>query len=337
MALETKVWRVVSDRPEQLQPGQLDAEKRLEDWLCRDIGLLSDKLLVIGQQVSMSGGTLDLLAVDEEANLVIVELKRDKTPRDVVAQTLDYASCIQDFGREDVERHTRDFLDMGFDQAFMERFGQEAPETVNGRHRMYIVASSLDSATQRIVEYLSRVHGVDINASTFTYFNTDQGELVARSTLLDEEEVERRAEARATKRRPVVSEEALREIAVENGVRELWDIAVRGFSRVAKKARSQTTLRFNKRLDEGDRALLSVFPSESSAGRGLAVTVVFDHLSRGFGVDESQIRQVCGTAAETTFEGSYSREDNNYYLRKEELEALLGLLDDQSAKPMASK
>ena len=181
------------------------------------------------------------------------------------------------------------------------------------------------------------VHGVDINASTFTYFNTDQGEFVARSTLLDEEEVERRAEARATKRRPVVSEEALREIAVENGVGELWDIAVCGFSGVAKKATSQTTLRFNKRLDEGDRALLSVFPRESSAQRGLAVTVVFDHLSRGFGVDESQIRQVCGTTAETIFEGSYSREDNNYYLGREELKALLDLLDGQSAKPMASK
>lgn len=58
----------------------------------------------------MSGGILDLLAVDEEANLVIVELKRDRTPRDVVAQTLDYASCIHEFGRNDVERHTQDFL-----------------------------------------------------------------------------------------------------------------------------------------------------------------------------------------------------------------------------------
>ena len=330
MALETKVWRVGADRPERLSPSRLDEEERLEDWLCRDIGLLSEGLLVVGRQISTSGGTLDLLAVDEKANLVIVELKRDKTPRDVVAQTLDYASCIQDFGREDVERHTRDFLGKEFDEAFMERFDREVPETVNGRHRMYIVASSLDSATQRIIEYLSRVHGVDINAATFSYFDTEQGELVARSTLLDE--VERRADARATKRRPIASEAALREVAARNGVDELWDTAIRGFSRISKKSRSQTTLSFNKRLDEGNRAVLTMFPSVSSDERGLAVTVMFDHMSRGFSVDESQVRQICGTASATVFGGSYSVADNNFYLCKEKLEALIGLLDDEFDK-----
>ena len=332
MALEAKVWRVDADRPEQLNAVRLGEEKRLEDWLCRDVALLSDNLLVIGRQLSMGSGTLDLLAVDDEANLVVVELKRDRTPRDVVAQTLDYASCIQDLGREDIERYTRDFLGKEFDKAFYDRFGHDAPENLNGRHRMYIVASSLDSATQRIVEYLSRVHAVDINAATFSYFKTNQGEFVARATLLDEDEVERRAEARATKRRPVASEKALREMAIENGVGDLWDMAIRGFSPVARKSRSQTTLSFSKRLEEGNRAVLSIFPGISSHERGLAVTVVFEHLSRGFGLDETQARQVCGTAAETIFDGSYSAADNNFYLRKEKLVALLRLVDDESAK-----
>ena len=74
------------------------------------------------------GGTLDLLAVDEEGNLVIVELKRDSAARDVVAQTLDYASSIHDFSREDAERHTRDFLQMEFDDPFSQKFDREAPE-----------------------------------------------------------------------------------------------------------------------------------------------------------------------------------------------------------------
>ena len=52
MALEAKVWRVDADRPEQLNASRLDEERRLEDWLCRDIGLLSDKLLVIGRQIA---------------------------------------------------------------------------------------------------------------------------------------------------------------------------------------------------------------------------------------------------------------------------------------------
>lgn len=328
MTLESKVWRVDSDRLKQLEPSRLDEERRLEDWLCHDVGLLSDKLLVIGRQIDVSGGTIDLLAVDEEANLVIVELKRDRTARDVVAQTLDYASSIQDFGREEVERYARDFLATEFDEAFARRFSHKAPEGVNGRHRMYIVASSLDSATRRIVEYLSRVHSVDINAATFSYFNTEQGEFLVRSTLLDEDEVK----GRATKRRPIASEEELRKVAVQRGVAELWDIAISGFGRIAKKSRTQTTLYFRKQLDEGDRAVLSVIPGMSSDERGLAVVVVFDHLARAFGIDEIKVKQVCGSPAEDTFPSSYADADNNYYLRREQLESLIGLLGNERSK-----
>lgn len=322
MTLESKVWRVDSDRLTQIEPSRLDEERRLEDWLCHDIGLLSDKLLLIGRQIDVSGGAIDLLAVDEEANLVVVELKRDRTPRDVVAQTLDYASSIQDLGRQEVERHARDFLRKEFDEAFEQRFGREAPEVVNGRQRMYIVASSLDSATRRIVEYLSRVHGVDINAATFSYFNTEQGEFLVRSTLLDEDEVK-------AKRRPIASEEELREKAVQCGVAKLWDIAISGFGRLAKKNRTQSTLYFQKRLDEGDRAVLSVIPGMSSDERGLAVVVVFDHLARAFGIDESKLKEVCEPPAKEIFPSSYAEADNNYYLRREQLESLIGLLGDE--------
>ena len=326
MTLESKVWRIDSDRLAQLEPSRLDEERRLEDWLCHDIGLLSDQLLLIGRQIGVSGGTIDLLAVDEEANLVVVELKRDRTPRDVVAQTLDYASSIQDFGREEVERHARDFLGTEFDEAFERRFGHETPEAVNGRHRMYIVASSLDSATRRIVEYLSRVHGVDINAATFSDFNTERGEFLVRSMLLDEEEVT----IKATKRS--LREKALRQVAVDRGVAELWDLAISGFGRIAKKKRTQTTLYFSKRLDEGDRAVLSILPGMSSEERGLAVVVVFDHLARAFGIDEIKVKEVCGSPAEETFPSSYAEANNNYYLRREQLESLIGLLGDECSQ-----
>lgn len=47
--------------------------------------LLGERLLVIGRQVKTPHGKLiDLLAMDGEGNLHVLELKRDKTPRDVV-------------------------------------------------------------------------------------------------------------------------------------------------------------------------------------------------------------------------------------------------------------
>lgn len=243
MSLEVKLWKIDSDQPEAVPRERLNLEDRLEDWLCKDIALLSEDLLVIGRQIHQYGGTLDLLAIDREGNLVVIELKRDKTPRDVVAQALDYASWVEGFGLEDLERYTQEHLGNSFVDAFVEAFGQEPPEVVNERHRLFIVASSLDAATQRIIEYQSTTHDVDINAATFAYFNTDGGEFVARSMLLDEEDVERRAR-RASKRAPARSEEELRAIAEAHGVADLWDVAIGGFGRVARKGRSRTTLFF---------------------------------------------------------------------------------------------
>lgn len=192
MALGVKLWKVEDDRLKVVESERLDLEDRLENWLCEDIGLLSHDLLIIGRQIHFQYvGALDLLAVDREGNLVVIELKRDRTPRDVVAQALDYASCVKRLGREDVEKHAREYLGKPFADAFQRAFGREPPEVVNETQRMYIVASSLDASTQRIIEYLADAQ-VDINGATFSYFNVAGGEFVARSMLLDDEDVSRR-------------------------------------------------------------------------------------------------------------------------------------------------
>lgn len=327
--MQTKVWRVENDQLQLIEPSQLDLEERLENWICDDVSLLSESLLIIGRQVATpDGGALDILAVDVEANLVVIELKREKTARTVVAQTLDYASSIQEFGLEELEDITRSFLKKEFDEAFKSQFGIEVPDTVNERQRMYIVASSFDSTTSRIVEYLSRTYGVAINCVSFSYFKTKQGELILRSTLLNEDDVERRANAKDTKKRSYATETELRNIAYEAGVADLWDIAISGFSPFGKKKRTKTTLYFQTTLDQGLRAFLTIFPSESSSDKGLAVSVVFEHFARGFNIEESEVKKACGEKAEQAFYGSYSTSENSFFLREAELDALIHLAQD---------
>lgn len=228
MALKTKLWTVETNRPNEVEPERLDLEERLEDWLKQDIGLLSNNLLVIGSQIHKYGGILDLLAVNSMGHLVVIELKREKTPRDVVAQVLDYASWVNELDRDDVEEIAKNHLSgQSFEDAFRKTFESEPPEVVNERQHVYIVASSLDASTQRIVEYLSTSHGVDINAATFSYFKIADKEVIARSMLLDDEKVvsqRQRARRKATNRQSVGIEEGYLVIEYQNGSKESWKL-----------------------------------------------------------------------------------------------------------------
>ena len=88
MPIELGFWRLHGNQAARL-------ESRLEDILASDIGLLNPGLLLIGRQVLAEFGKLiDLLALDAQGHVVVIELKRDKTPRDVVAQVLDYGSRV---------------------------------------------------------------------------------------------------------------------------------------------------------------------------------------------------------------------------------------------------
>lgn len=58
------------------------------------------------------------------------------------------------------------------------------------------IASELDDASERITQYLAGRHSVNINAIFFNFFRQDGVELLARSWLMDPEQVEERAETK---------------------------------------------------------------------------------------------------------------------------------------------
>lgn len=70
----------------------LAAEEQIESAVESDPKLLGIDVLIIGRQTQTPSGPLDLLALDGDARLVVIENKRDRTPREVLAQTIDYAA-----------------------------------------------------------------------------------------------------------------------------------------------------------------------------------------------------------------------------------------------------
>ncbi len=189
MPTEIKLWKLDGDTATPVAPSSISSEQRLEAILETDLAILGlGDLLCVGRQVvTPHSGRVDLLAIDGTGVLHVIELKRDKTPREVVAQALDYASWAAKLSVDDLEaiwqlKNTGTLV-----AALSERFAGSEPEELNVEHRVVIVAAELDESSERIVEYLSNL-GVPINAVFFRYFNEGGQELLARTWLVLPEE-----------------------------------------------------------------------------------------------------------------------------------------------------
>jgi len=102
MPIRPGLWKV-SATPQPLPEAQLASEKKLEDMIVAAPKLLSDEWMLIGRQEDTGfGGRIDRLAIAPDGALVLIELRRDKSPRDVVAQSLDYASWVDKLRAEDL-------------------------------------------------------------------------------------------------------------------------------------------------------------------------------------------------------------------------------------------
>jgi RecB family endonuclease NucS len=112
MPEEVRLWKVeAGDTLRELTRTQLDLEARLEIWLERDMSILSPDLLVISRQVATDfGGLLDLLCLNRTGDVIVVELKRDRTPRDITAQILDYGSWVKSLSYEQIVALAKGYL-----------------------------------------------------------------------------------------------------------------------------------------------------------------------------------------------------------------------------------
>jgi len=186
MPVHHAVWKV-APQPQPLDKSILEDEQLLEDMIVANPRILAEEWMLIGRQVKTeSGGAVDLLAIAPDCSLVLIELKRDRTPRDVVAQALDYASWVAKLQGEDVaEIYARFTGGQSLDDAFRQRFGHEIVEDdLNKNHQVVVVASYLDESTERIVNYL-RERGIHVNVLFFQVFTNGSEQFLSRAWLVD--------------------------------------------------------------------------------------------------------------------------------------------------------
>jgi hypothetical protein len=197
MSFEMALWQVAGQSLVEVHSANLENEQRLEDWISADPSILGMDIAIVGRQVQTPfGGRVDLLGIDRDANCIILELKRGRTPREVVAQLLDYGSWVKDIGYNEIDQIAQRWAQKSVAAIYQEAFGETIPETVNEGHNLVVVASALDDSSERIITYLSEEYGVSINAVFFTFFRRDGVELVGRAWLKDPVETTERSESR---------------------------------------------------------------------------------------------------------------------------------------------
>ncbi|HEY1064645.1 MAG TPA: endonuclease NucS domain-containing protein [Pirellulales bacterium] len=208
MPIEVALWRL-DGKLKRVAFSPIGRENELEEVLANDITIVDPNFLLIGRQVPTSYGKfIDLLALDPDGNVVVIELKRNRTPREVVAQLLDYGSWVRSLKDDDLSEifdayrnkyfpdHPADTLE----KAFCERFGlSEMLEALNDSHKLVVVAGELDDSTERIIAYLAEDYGVAINAVFFRFFRDEGREFLSRAWLIDPVAVEIKIEEKREK------------------------------------------------------------------------------------------------------------------------------------------
>ena len=180
-----------------LETAALQSEEELEAVLEQHIDMLDANWMVIGRHVEIRNGKrLDLLCMDRAGKLIVVELKKGKTPREVTAQAIEYASYMQELQADDVARlyaayRKRKQLPEGsLDDAFKMKFDEELTDLDEAlssqRVQMVIVAAQMDEGTEHIIRYLRSEYDVDINILFFKVFAHGEDRILNRVWLEEE-------------------------------------------------------------------------------------------------------------------------------------------------------
>ena len=273
MAIEQSIWRIDGAghaSPQRLATSRLDDENQLEALIVRDVSVINADWLLIGRQVRTGfDKRIDLLGLDANGSVVIIELKRDKTPRDVVAQAIDYASWVETMDDAQLvdcylsfaKQH--DLQEASLDAAFKAKFGIAlADVSLNESHQIVIVASELDASTERIINYLNNRHGVGINAVFFSAFSDGEAQYLSRAWMIDPQETQQLASARGSNE-PWNGEFY---VSFGEGERRNWEDARKyGFISAGGGSWYSNTLNM---LAEGDRVWVNI-PKTGYVGVGV--------------------------------------------------------------------
>ncbi|MCC9079053.1 endonuclease NucS [Litorilinea aerophila] len=201
MSTEIKTWQVIKGKLQPVATSLAEAGRKeaqdLEEWIVSNPAIIGAGIAIIGRQVPTKSGPLDLLGIDKHGNTIVIELKRDKLPRDVLAQAVDYASDVAEWSIEKLSEICTQFIGKSLEDHLVESFPDINLENlnINETQRIILVGFGIEGALERMLNWLSNAYGVNVNAVLLQYVRTAQGdELLSRVAVISEEMEQQRSQ-----------------------------------------------------------------------------------------------------------------------------------------------
>ncbi len=219
-------WRIDTQRgeggsqqpePQKVGRSRIELEKHLEDWIVNDVTLIGEGLTLVGRQVSIDDGRLDLLAIDSRDRWLVIEIKPGMLDSGALAQALYYASSLARLDTDELYGKLEPGLGkFGDAETLSARVKQQLADEGEEREiAVLLVGAGTHSGLERMNEFLGRF-GVPIGVVSFEVFELDGG-----PQLLIREVVDEPTRPPSPRRRYTV--DAIRGLAVDVGMGKQFD------------------------------------------------------------------------------------------------------------------
>ena len=206
--------------PQRIERSHIDLEKHLEDWIVNDASLIGQGLTLVGRQVRIDDGRLDLLAIDSQDRWVVIEVKSGILDSGALNQALYYASSLARLDADDVcETLKGKFGQLGDEDALSARVRQLLEKEEEREIALLLVGAGVHPGLERMNGFLGRF-GIPVSVVSFEVFELDGGPKLLVREVIDEPVAPPRP-----KRRHTVG--AIRDLALEAGVEKQFDRFVR--------------------------------------------------------------------------------------------------------------
>lgn len=191
--------RIEDGLVERIRSEAIDYEHYFECWLENNPSLLLDEdegistILWIGRQVTASVGETDkfpdLIGIDATGDVVIVELKKGKTPRDVVAQILEYASWSSRLDYSGLDELARTYFSDNevykgkslkeiHQEVFNLDLSVDFEKIVNRKQKLFIVAEEVSPIVRQVSEYLREAYHMNVFHLEYEVMRTKDEQII---------------------------------------------------------------------------------------------------------------------------------------------------------------